>query len=126
MTAAAVIDIRHRLSNPALPNRVTSLGFRGPDVPDLLSAAAAVAGRDEDLDWIAQAADRIVSHIGDFLPWTPPSDWAEAQSNRLGAGVLPMLTLLVTAPEVAAFHATRGIPAAVSYTHLTLPTTPYV
>ena len=116
MTAAAVIDVRHRLSDPALPNRVTSLGFRGPDVPDLLAAAATVAGRDEDLDWIAQAADRIVSHIGDFLPWTPPSDWsgAEAQSNSLGAGVLPMLTLLVTAPEVAAFHATCGIPAEVS------------
>jgi hypothetical protein len=116
MTAAAVIDVRHRLSDPALPNRVTSLGFRGPDVPDLLAAAATVAGRDDDLDWIAQAADRIVSHLGDFLPWTPALDWsgAEARSDSLGAGVLPMLTLLVTAPEVAAFHATRGIPATVS------------
>ena len=116
MTAAAVVDVRHRLSDPALPSQVTSLGFRGPDVPPLLAAAATVAGRYDDLDWIAQAADRIVSHIGDFLPWDAEIKWsdAEAQPNALGTGVLPMLTLLVTAPEVAAFHAARGIPAEVS------------
>ena len=116
MTAAAVTDVQHRLSDPALPSRVTSLGFRGPDVPDLLAGAATVAGRDDALEWMAQAADPIVSHIGDFLPWTPAGDWAgaEAQPDALGTGVLPMLTLLVTAPEVAGFHATRGVPAEVS------------
>jgi hypothetical protein len=94
----------------------TSLGFRGRDVADLLAVAAAVADRDDDLEWIAQAADRIVSHIGDFLPWRADGDWAdlEVQRDALGTGVLPMLTLLVTAPDVAAFHATRGVPAEVS------------
>jgi GNAT-like C-terminal domain/N-acyltransferase N-terminal domain len=116
MTAATVINLRHRLSDPALPSRITSLGFRGQDVPDLLAAAAAVAERDDDLDWMAQAADRIVSHIGDFLPWAAESELSgpQAQSGALGTGVLPMLTLLATAPEVAAFHASRGIPAEVS------------
>lgn len=116
MTATAVVDVRHRLSDPALPSRITSLGFRGRDVPDLLAAATTVADRDDDLDWIIQAADRIVSHIGDFHPWTAEGDWPgpEAHSDALGTGVLPMLTLLVTAPEVASFHAQRGIPPEVS------------
>jgi hypothetical protein len=116
MTAATVINLRHRLSDPALPSRITSLGFRGQDVPDLLAAAATVAERDDDLDWMAQAADRIVSHIGDFLPWATESELSgpEARRGALDTGVLPMLTLLVTAPEVAAFHASRGIPAEVS------------
>ena len=116
MTAAAVTDVRHRLSDPALPSRIRSLGFRGRDVGDVLAAAATVADRDDDLDWIAHAADRVVSHIGDFLPWAAEGEWAgrKAQPDALGTGVLPMLTLLVTAPEVAAFHARRGVPAEVS------------
>jgi hypothetical protein len=114
--AAAVIDVRNRLSDPALPSRLASLGFRGQDVPDLLTAAATVAERDDDLDWITRAADQIVSHIGDFLPWDAEGELSgrQAQPDTLGTGVLPMLTLLVTAPEVASFHATRGIPAEVS------------
>lgn len=112
--AAAVIEVRNRLTDPALPSRLTSLGFRGQDVADLLAAAATVAERDDDLDWISRTADRIVRHVGDFLPWDAEGELYGPQSQTLGTGVLPMLTLLVTAPEVASFHATRGIPAEVS------------
>jgi len=80
-----------------------------------LAAAATVAARRDDLDAIAVMAEQLVSRIGnlqriDGSIWSGPQAYSEA----VGTGVLPMLTLLLTAPEVAAFHASRGIPPEVS------------
>jgi len=84
-------------------------------VADVLAAAATVAARKDDLDAIAVMAEQLVSRIGnlqriDGSIWSGPQAYSEA----VGTGVLPMLTLLLTAPEVAAFHASRGIPPEVS------------
>ena len=57
-------DIRPLLTDPALPSRVESLGFRGEDRPDLLAAVAEVLDRPEDLDWIARNAARLRTRIG--------------------------------------------------------------
>ncbi len=59
-------DIRSLLTDPALPSRVESLGFRGEDGPDLLAAVAEVLDRPADLDWIARNAARLRSRIGAF------------------------------------------------------------
>jgi len=110
-----MLDVGTKLADPALPSRIRSLGFRDHDVADVLAAAATVAARKDDLDAIAVMAEQLVSRIGnlqriDGSIWSGPQAYSEA----VGTGVLPMLTLLLTAPEVAAFHASRGIPPEVS------------
>lgn len=107
-------EVRDRLFDPSLPTRVSGLGFCGDDIVDVLTAAAAVAERQDDLASVAALADRVGREIGDF---SSESDvWAgpEASSAAVPDGVLPMLTLIMTAPEAADFHASRGIPADVS------------
>jgi len=110
-----MFDVGTKLADPALPSRIRSLGFRDHDVADVLAAAATVAARKDDLDAIAVMAEQLVSRIGnlqriDGSIWSGP----QAHSEAVGTGVLPMLTLLLTASEVAAFHASRGIPPEVS------------
>jgi len=107
-------DIRARLIDPALPSRAADLGFRGEDGPDLLAAVAEVLDRPEDLDWLARNAARLRTRIGDFGPAAEGGYWPEPEGPSTRSGVLPMLTLVVTAPEVAAYHARRGIPPEVS------------
>ena len=110
-----MFDVRTKLTDPALPSRIRSLGFRDHDVSNVLAAAATVAARKDDLDAIAFMAEQLVSRIGN-LQLIDDSMWSgpQAHSEAVGTGVLPMLTLLLTAPEVAAFHASRGIPPEVS------------
>jgi GNAT-like C-terminal domain/N-acyltransferase N-terminal domain len=110
-----MFDVHVRLTDPALPSRISSLGFRDHDVSNVLAAAATVAARKDDLDAIAFMAEQLVSRIGNFQ-LIDGSMWAgpQAHSEAVGTGVLPMLTLLLTTPEVAAFHASRGIPPEVS------------
>ena len=110
-----MFDVRTRLTDPALPSRIRALGFRDLDVANVLAAAATVAARKDDLDAIAFMAEQLVSRIGNFQlidgsMWSVP----QAHSEAVGTGVLPMLTLLLTAPDVAAFHASRGISPEVS------------
>ena len=110
-----MFDVRTKLTDPALPSRIRSLGFRDHDVVDVLAAAATVTARKDDLDAIAFMAEQLVSRIGNLQSidgsiWSGP----QAHSEAVGTGVLPMLTLLLTAPEVAVFHATRGIRPEVS------------
>ncbi len=107
-------EVRDRLLDPSLTTRVVELGFSDDDIADVLAAAAAVAERQDDLTSVAALADRVGREIGDF---SSESDvWAgpEASSAAVPDGVLPMLTLIMTAPEAADFHASRGIPADVS------------
>lgn len=117
VTASEVGD---RLRDPGLPSRVVELGLRGDDVADVLAAAATVSTREDDLASVAVLADRVRRRIGDLRPETADV-WAgpEARSAAVPDGVLPLLTLMITAPEIAAFHASRGIPTDISATTLT-------
>ncbi len=104
-------DIRPLLTDPALPSRAEGLGFRREDRSDLLDAVAEVLDRPEDLDWIARNAARLRTRVGGFDTTPERGYWPEGST---GSGLLPMLTLLVTAPDVTAYHAQRGIPPEVS------------
>lgn len=116
VTAMATLDIRHRLANPDLAAQVPALGFRGQDVPDLLDAVARALASAADLAAIALLADRLLASIGQLGPRPGGSVWTGcgAATDGLDTGVRAMLALLVTAPDVAAFHARRGIPPEVS------------
>ena len=111
-----MVDVRGRLADPSLPHRLRALGFHPEDATAVERAAAEVLTRPEDLEIVAACADRLVSHLGDFTADGHPNVWSDVPAKP--GGVLPMLALVVTAPEVAAWHARRGIPADISATSL--------
>ena len=105
---ARVVAVRQRLADPDLLNRLLDLGLRADDAAALERAAAAVLDRPADVEIIATLADRLVGRLGDFAPDGPAAVWSGVP---VGAdGVLPLLALFVTAPEVADWHARRGFP----------------
>ena len=107
--------VRQRLRDPRLPERLQAWGFTADDRASALEAADAVADRGEALDAVAELGRRLLTRLGDFTPATDgQSVWAGVQDRESSRGGLALLTLLVTAPEVAAFHAARGVPPAVS------------
>lgn len=105
------IDIRQRLADRELPARLGGLGFRADDAADLARAAAAVLDRPAEIETIGTHADRLTAQLGDFGP-DDPGIWSGLPAGP--DGILPLLALLVTAPEVADWHTRRGLPAEVS------------
>jgi GNAT-like C-terminal domain/N-acyltransferase N-terminal domain len=114
VTVIATVDVRRRLSDPELPDRAVDLGFRDRDLADLLSLVNAVLHRDDNLETVARLADGVLNSIGYLDREFERRRVDLTYSDPLGTGVLPMLALLVTAPEAAAFHASRGVLGAVS------------
>jgi hypothetical protein len=120
MTIGSSLDVRRRLGDPALPDRIPSLGFRSSDLPDVLAAVESTRNRTDEMDAIAVMAERLVNRIGRFPPTWGDEVWSELPvDSQLGPGVLPLLMFLVTTPEVASFHASRGIPANITAATLT-------
>jgi hypothetical protein len=119
VTVIAAVDVRRRLTDPDLPGRAADLGFRDRDIADLLAAVKAVLRSAEGLITVTRLAEGVLSTIGQVGP-DFESRTVDIPNSRIpGAGVLPMLALLVTAPEAAAFHASRGVPEEVSAATLT-------
>lgn len=116
LITAPTVDVRGRLSAPDLPERTASLGFRDQDAADLRATLSQVLASQDAMAAISAMAQRLVDRIGNFGPNDGAGDWAgtTAGTEGPGAGLLPMLALLVTAPEVAAFHASRGVSTDVS------------
>jgi hypothetical protein len=108
----STVEVRQRLADPDLPSRLSDLGLRADDAVALQRAATAVLDRPADVELIATLADRLVAHLGDFASDGHPAVWSEVPVGP--DGVLPLLALFVTAPEVADWHARRGIPATIS------------
>lgn len=93
-----------------------------------------LAEQEAELEAVTVLANRLVSRLGDFESSARDSVWVgpnghslsldrpepaegstgRVHSSHLDDGLLPMLTLLITAPEVAAFHASRDIPPVIS------------
>ena len=114
MTVLATVDVRRRLSDPELPDQVGGLGFRDHDIADLLSVVEVVLHSADDLATVTRLADGVLNTIGYVGPEFERVRTDLPYSEALGTGVLPMLALLVTAPEAAAYHASRGVPEDVS------------
>lgn len=116
----SVIDVRARLTAPDLPALVERLGFRGADAPAALGAAESASRSDDDLARVLRLVDRLLPRIGDFVvDWDDnPLQETDEEAAHFGVGVLPLLALLVTAPEVAAFHRSRGVSSDVSWRSL--------
>jgi hypothetical protein len=114
VTVIAEVDVRRRLSDPELPSRAADLGFRDRDIADLLTVVKAVLRSADDLLTVTHLAEGVLSTIGHVGPDFESRTTDLPDSKIPGAGVLPMLALLVTALDAAAFHASRGVPEDVS------------
>lgn len=107
--------MRQRLRDPRLVQHLQVWGFAVDDQTAALEAAGTVADRADALDVVAELARRLLVRLGDFAPaMDGDSVWAGVGDRGPAPGAWPLLTLLVTAPEVAAFHASRGVPPEVS------------
>lgn len=104
--------VRHELSRPDLPERAAALGFRGDDLPDVVAAARRVLGRPDDLATVERAAERLTAWVGSLPARDGDGVWEGLHVGE--EGELAVLALLATAPALAAFHASRGVPADVS------------
>ena len=105
-------DVRRELSRSDLAARAEELGFRGDDVADLQRVARETLDRPGDLAVVEEAVQRLLGRVGS-LPARDGGDvWAGLEVGD--EGELAVLALLVTAPALAAFHASRGVPADVS------------
>ena len=114
MTVIAAVDGRRRLSDPELPSRAADLGFRDGDIADLLTVVEAVLHSADDLLTVTRLAEGVLGTIGLVGPEFGSRTTDVPDSKIPGAAVLPMLALLMTAPEAAAFHASRRVPEDVS------------
>ncbi|GAA3566855.1 acyltransferase domain-containing protein [Microlunatus spumicola] len=112
MTGPVEVDVRAALAAGDLPQRVDALGFSAEDAAEVRAAAARVLDRPDDLAAVEQAAGRLVAGVGVLPPRDGTAVWQGLPADD--QGVLPLLALLATAPVVARFHASRGVPADVS------------
>jgi GNAT-like C-terminal domain/N-acyltransferase N-terminal domain len=112
MSTPTATNVRDALAAPDLRQRVDTLGFSADDATDVLAAAARVLDRPDDLAAVEAAAARLVAGIGVLPPRYRDVIWTGLPADD--DGVLPLLALLATAPAVAGFHASRGVPPDVS------------
>lgn len=119
-----VVDIRQRLAPTTLAPVVEELRFRPDDGRDLLAAAEKALSDAAASTSVQLLADRLVEAIGRIAggPDAPQGEdgtWAplsvpEAEDTTYGVGVLPLLALVATVPELLDYHRSRGISAEVS------------
>lgn len=116
--AGAAADVRAQLGAPDLADRLVRLGFRGPDVPDAVALARAVLDRPDELAVVEEAVRRLVAHVGTLPAHEGDAVWEGLEVHALDDhdedGGLAVLALLASAPALAAFHASRGVPEDVS------------
>ena len=109
------------LGGSGLPHALALLGLRDDDLASCLAVAAEVLGRVGDLAVVDRLAAALRQGI-DRFPGEPDREpWPGyvSQADPYGVGVLPLLALVATAPDLAAFHRSRGVPAEVSARTLT-------
>jgi hypothetical protein len=105
---------------------LTRLGFRADDRRDVLLTIRRALGDPAVLARVQLVADQLITQIGVFdgkaEPFAVPDGFddldLEVLDKEWGVGILPLLALLATADDVAAYHARRGIDPAISQASL--------
>lgn len=118
-TAAPFADPAVTVLRAIDDDRLIRLGFRDDDRADLLTTIERAVTDAEALATIETLAAGLRDRIGAFdSPANPFAAYTGELRERAdadwGIGVLPMLALIVTADDVAAFHRGRQIPADIS------------
>jgi GNAT domain-containint protein/N-acyltransferase family protein len=111
-----VPDARTVLEDPHLDGLLSSLGLRPQDAAELGAVVARVRHDPAGLAEVDRLAAGLRSRLGVFPGEPGAEDWTgyDPATDPEGVGVLPLLALVVTASDLAAFHRARGVPAEVS------------
>ncbi len=109
------------LQSPELPRWLDRLGLRPQDRADLEAVLAQVRTSPAALATVDRLAVPLRLTMGRF-PGEPDRDlWPgyDAAADPYGVGVLALLALVVTAPDLVDYHRSRGVPEEVSAQTLT-------
>ncbi|WP_375430455.1 acyltransferase domain-containing protein [uncultured Friedmanniella sp.] len=109
------------LQGAQLPRWLDRVGLRPDDRADVEALIAAVLDRPEDLVVVDRLAEALRRTLGRFPgePDRDPFPGYDPAADPYAPGALPLLALLATAPDLVAFHASRGVEEAVSARTLT-------
>ena len=109
-------DARAVLTSPDLSGVLTRLGLRPPDVADAVTVAGDLSHRPAEVAQVDRLADALRHTLGRFPgePDREPFPGYQADADPYGPGVLPLWALVVTAPDLQAFHRSRAVPDDVS------------
>lgn len=109
-------DARSVLQDPGLDGRLEVLGLRPEDAAELVTVVAQVRHDPAQLAEVDRLAAGLRSRLGVFPGEPGPDPWAgyDPGADPAGVGVLPLLALVVTVPDLTALHRARGVPAEVS------------
>lgn len=104
------------LAPERLAHRLTALAFRPDDRAATIAVVRQALASKALLAEIDRLAELARSWLGRFPGESATDPWTgyEPADDPLGEGVLPMLALVVTARDLAAWHRGRGVPDAVS------------
>lgn len=109
------------LQSRELPGWLDRLGLRPEDRADLEAVLAQVRTSPAALAAVDRLAVPLRRAMGRF-PGEPDRElWPgyDAAADPYGVGVLPLLALVATAPDLVAYHRSRGVPEQVSAQTLT-------
>lgn len=109
-------DARTVLDDPGLAGRLTLLGLRPEDVADALASAADVGRDPAAVAEVDRLADALRGVVGRFPgePDRDPFPGYDGDADPHGVGVLALWAVVVTTPDLLAFHRGRGVPDDVS------------
>jgi len=116
----AAPDVRVMLTAPSRTALLDRLGITGADAEDLMPLLDAAAADEEILAEVTTAANRLRAAAGLEVPevdLAADKDRHDALQQRLapGEGLIPILAFLVSTSTVRAWHAARGLDAALSW-----------
>lgn len=109
-------DARAVLADPGLGPLLERLGLRPDDLPEALAAAARVRQDPSGLDQVDAMAAALRRLVGRFPGEhdMDPFPGYDPHTDQDGPGVLALWALVVTTPDLQAFHRERRVPADVS------------
>lgn len=107
------MTVRAALLDPQLDAQLRQLGVRDPDRPTIIGWAAQVADEPADLARVELLVQRLRAVVGRPEQMREVFEPADDQ-HRLGRGVLPLLALVLAAPQVREYHAVHRVEPQVS------------
>ncbi|SEE67935.1 acyltransferase domain-containing protein [Ruania alba] len=110
-------QVRARLAAPDLPETLALLGFTDADARDMLALCGRLLDDPAAIDRIAELAGLLHERVGDVTREIAGEVW-QLSDGRPGEPDRALAALLVTVPEVRAFHRSRGISDAISWRSL--------
>ena len=100
----------------AAPETLARLGLRPRDAADLAAVADRVRQRRDARAEVERLAGWLREGVGTFPGEQQGPSWPgyEPGADPFGVGVLPLLALVATEPDLVAFHRSHDVPAAVT------------